>query len=380
MELLNIPAVQTLFCVTDNRLRLVGGCVRDYVLGILADDIDLASPLTPDEMEQIFVRHSIHFIDTGRKHGTLTAILDKKPYEVTTLRVDKKTDGRHAEVSYIDSYEQDAHRRDFTINALYMDHTGKIYDYLGGMEDLRHNYVRFIGDPNERITEDTLRLLRYFRFWGKLGHHAIDTSAVTACQKHAPQLKNISSERKTAELMKILEGNACDKTFALMQEYDVLPSLLPLSDVAALTRFLAVRPRATSLEKLSVLTQGNLPPLTFSKAQKKQLELLGKVVSFSSDIKKSQLLLAQTDRTLFDFYIDRALGAGEITSAHATQLRTLPDKKFPLVPDDLLKIGFAAGPEIGQKIATALTLWVDLEFTSDKKLVLQKLLEYTQKK
>lgn len=380
MELLNIPAVQTLFCVMDNRLRLVGGCVRDYLLGILADDIDLASPLTPDEIEQIFVRHSIRFIDTGRKHGTLTAILDKKPYEVTTLRVDKKTDGRHAEVAYIDSYEQDAHRRDFTINALYMDHTGKIYDYLGGMEDLRHHYVRFIGNPNERITEDTLRLLRYFRFWGKLGHHAIDTPAVTACQKYAPQLKNISSERKTAELMKILEGNACDKTFALMQEYDVLPHLLPASSVPALTRFLAVRPRATPLEKLSVLTQGNLPPLTFSKAQKKQLELLGKVVSFSSNIKKSQLLLAQTDRIFFNFYIDRALGAGEITSPHATQLHALPDKKFPLVPDDLLRLGIAAGPEIGQKMAAALTIWADLDFTSDKKLVLQKLLEYTQKK
>lgn len=380
MELLNIPAVQTLFTAFDNRLRLVGGCVRDSLLGILADDIDLATPLTPDEMQIVFERHGIRFIDPGRKHGTMTAILDGKPYEITTLRVDAKTDGRHAEVVYTDSYEQDAHRRDFTINALYMDDTGHIHDYTNGMDDLRHNYVRFIGNPEARITEDYLRLLRYFRFWGKLGHHEIDHPAVTACQKYAPYLNSISSERKTAEILKILADTSCSQTFQLMADYNVLPHLIPNAEVSALTAFLTVYPTATPLEKLSVLTNGMLPPLTLSKAQKKQLEMFGKTVSFNTDIKQNILLRAQTPLDVFDFYVTRAQARGEITTAQASTLHALPIKKFPLLPDDLINTGIPAGPEIGQKLTKAWELWAELNFPDDKKLVLNRLLPYTDKK
>lgn len=380
MELLEIPAVQTLFAAFDNRLRLVGGCVRDKILNILSDDIDLATPLTPDEMETVFHEHGIRFIETGRKHGTMTAIIDGKPYEITTLRVDEKTDGRHAKVAFTDSYTMDAHRRDFTINALYMDNTGHIYDYTNGLEDLHHRYVRFIGTPDERITEDYLRLLRYFRFWGKLGHTQVDESAVTACQKYAPHLASISLERKTAELMKILADTACDKTFSLMAKYHVLPHLIFHANIPSLRAFLSVRPKASVLEKLAVLTQGTPPTLSLSKAQKKQLEQLGRPITFSSDMKQNQLLLCDTGTDLFDFYIDRALSAQTITLDFAIRLRALPIKHFPLTPQDLLNIGILEGPQIAQKLTQARAIWADLDFTPDKKLVLKTLMAYTDKK
>lgn len=161
------PDVKTLgelFSRNGFEIRVVGGAVRDVALGKSPKDIDLATDATPQEMQKMFDRAMIKHIPTGIEHGTLTAVLNNEPYEITTLRADTETDGRHAEVKFVKSWEEDAKRRDLTYNAMSMDIEGNLYDYFGGMDDLQDKVSKFVGDAEQRIKEDYLRILRYFRF------------------------------------------------------------------------------------------------------------------------------------------------------------------------------------------------------------------------
>lgn len=375
MELLHLPAVKQIFAVLHS-VRLVGGCVRDTLCGIPVGDIDMATPLSPGQMIERFKKNRIRYIETGIKHGTLTALIGGKPYEITTLRTDIKTDGRHATVAYVDSYEQDALRRDFTINALYMDYAGTIYDYTNGRADLDAKYVRFIGNAAERIQEDYLRILRYFRFWGKLGHHTIDAQAVEACQKYASHLTSISLERKRSELFKILSEPACDKTLALMEKYHVLSFVLPHTDITSLTAFLKVYPQSSALQRLSILTQGVDVSLALSNTQKKELATLSYLVSFSNDKTQNRLLLAQSTQSLFTFQVYRSLSRLEISPDQADELLSLSRPLFPLTGKDLLSVGIPQGIIMKQALTLSYQIWADLNFPNDKKLVLNRLLTY----
>ena len=150
-----------------HEMRIVGGAVRDIALGKSPKDIDFATDATPDEMMEILDKAGIRHKPTGLEHGTITAILDNEPFEITTLRADTETDGRHAKVEFVKSWKEDAKRRDLTYNAMSMDIEGNVYDYFGGMDDLQDKVSKFVGDAEERITEDYLRILRYFRFQGR---------------------------------------------------------------------------------------------------------------------------------------------------------------------------------------------------------------------
>lgn len=185
-------------------IRFVGGCVRDYLCGLEVNDVDLATNLQPLIVVCILQNAGIKVIPTGIAHGTVTAVVDDEKFEITTLRVDKETDGRHAKVEFTDSWYLDAARRDFTINAMSLDAKGNLYDYFGGVEDLAAGRVRFIGRPEDRINEDYLRILRYFRFYAKYGRAPLVPVDLNAIKKLAHNIPSLSVERIWVEMSKML--------------------------------------------------------------------------------------------------------------------------------------------------------------------------------
>ena len=210
-----------------DQCRFVGGAVRDALLGIDAVDIDIATRLLPGEVITRLEAAGIRAVPTGIDHGTVTAVLPGGPVEITTLRRDVTTDGRHAEVAFTDDWREDAARRDFTINALFADpQTLQVTDYFGGLDDLAAQRVRFIGDANARILEDHLRILRYFRFYARFGGTA-DQQALHACALHAKRLKALSRERIARELLLLLGSASPLDATQLMADSAIWPELLP---------------------------------------------------------------------------------------------------------------------------------------------------------
>ena len=213
--------------------RYVGGAVRDDLLGLTVSDIDFATRLRPDAVIEKLEAAGIKAVPTGIEHGTITAVADGQPAEVTTLRADVSTDGRRATVAFTDDWMADASRRDFTINALYAEpHTGEIFDYFGGLEDLRVGHVRFIGDPLTRIAEDHLRILRFFRFHARYGKGDPDRAALEACTARANDLMALSRERIADELLKLLALPDAPATVRLMVAHGILRPVLPEIDSA----------------------------------------------------------------------------------------------------------------------------------------------------
>lgn len=208
--------------------RYVGGAVRDDLLDLPVSDVDLTTRLQPEEVVQRLEAARIKAVPTGIDHGTVTAVSDGHPYEVTTLRRDVSTDGRRATVAFTTDWEEDAARRDFTINALSADpRTGEVFDYFGGLEDLLEHHVRFIGDPLKRIAEDHLRILRYFRFHARFGAGKPDAAALDACTRRANDLMALSRERIADELLKLLAISDPSATVQIMIEHGILKPVVP---------------------------------------------------------------------------------------------------------------------------------------------------------
>lgn len=212
----------------EGQTRYVGGAVRDGLLGLPVSDVDLATRLKPDEVVERIQAAGLKAVPTGFEHGTVTAVSDGHPYEVTTLRRDVETFGRHASVVFTDDWEEDAARRDFTINALMADPvTGEVFDYFDGLADLEQRHVRFIGDPYERIAEDHLRILRFFRFHARFGLGDPDAAALDACMKRANDLMALSRERIADELLKLLSVEDPLATVEVMLGKAILKPVLP---------------------------------------------------------------------------------------------------------------------------------------------------------
>jgi poly(A) polymerase len=263
--------------------RYVGGAVRDTLLGLPVKDIDMATPLPPQDVIARLDGAGIRNVPTGIEHGTVTAVLAQGPVEITTLRHDVSTDGRRATVAFASDWREDAARRDFTINALYADPaTGEIFDWFGGLADLASRRVRFIGDARQRIREDHLRILRYFRFQARFGSRPADAEAEAACSELASTLKGLSRERIGMETMNLLGLPDPAPTVARMAELGVLAQILPEARPEALTVLVAqeqaqgVAP--DPLRRLAALLPAD-PPLAeqvasrfrLSAAQKKRL-------------------------------------------------------------------------------------------------------------
>ena len=211
----------------EDNVRFVGGCVRKALCGDEIDDLDLATSLEPIEAKKRLAKEDVKVIDTGISHGTITAILNDKKFEITTLRKDISTDGRHAEVEFTSNWEKDASRRDFTINAIYCDLEGRIFDPLNGVSDLKNGIVKFIGSPEERIKEDYLRILRYFRFFiqcSKTGH---DQDVIKSIRKNINGLNKISNERIFDELKKILRIENLYSLFSNNESKEIIVNIFP---------------------------------------------------------------------------------------------------------------------------------------------------------
>jgi len=236
--------------------RAVGGIVRDALAGRTLYDIDIAAPLPPAAIAERLRAAGMKVFETGLTHGTVTAVLDHQPVEVTSLRRDVVTDGRHAEVAWTKDWREDAARRDFTINAMSLAPDGALYDYFGGRADLAAGRVRFVGDPAVRLAEDYLRALRYFRFQARYGQEPPDPAAIAAIQAAVPGLAQLSSERVWSELKRLLAAPAPAVAIRLMASTGVLGAVLPEAippETEALTRVYAAGLPADDVLRLAVL-------------------------------------------------------------------------------------------------------------------------------
>ena len=338
-------------------VRWVGGAVRDTLLGIDVSDIDLATRFRPEEVMRRLETAGIKAVPTGIAHGTVTAITSGTVVEVTTLRHDVTTDGRRATVAFTDDWQADAARRDFTINALYADPlTGELFDWFGGLEDLRARRVRFIGDPYRRIAEDHLRILRFFRFHARFGE-AIDEAGLTACTDRANDLMALSRERIAAEVLKLLIAPAAVPVVTLMVERGIFRPVLPeISDVAALAA-LAEREASEHIAPDPIRRLAALIPPTEAEAVGARLRL--------SNADRKRLIAASQGagdegarglafRVGVASAVDRLLLAG-------APLDGLPDwtpPRLPIKGGDLVARGLAKGPDVARALRDIEAQWI----------------------
>lgn len=219
-----------IFLKVGDEIMLVGGCIRDYLLNKKINDFDFATKYKPDEIKNILEKNNISYFSTGEKFGTITAVINNRKFEITSLRNDIKTDGRRATVEFTRNYFEDAKRRDFTFNALYMDNFGKIYDFFNGLGDLKNKKIRFIGNAEERITEDNLRIFRFFRFYNSCAEY-FEYSDLEACEKCKNLIGNLSKERITEEFLKILNINYCIKSLKIMKKIGILQEITGIKNL-----------------------------------------------------------------------------------------------------------------------------------------------------
>ncbi len=218
-------------------IRFVGGCVRNTLMGLAVDDIDVATIHPPEKVMELAEAAGLKPVGTGLAHGTVTVVVQGKPFEVTTLRIDVKPDGRRAQVAYTQDWSVDASRRDFTINAIFADSNGVLLDFVGGLDDLKARRVRFIGDASARIKEDYLRILRFFRFHAWYGKSALDAKGLAACAAEREGLARLSAERVQKELLRLLEAPSPLKSLVAMADAGILSIILLEADNFKLLEF-----------------------------------------------------------------------------------------------------------------------------------------------
>ncbi|MDG2004083.1 MAG: CCA tRNA nucleotidyltransferase, partial [Novosphingobium sp.] len=330
--------------------RYVGGAVRDTMLGLEVKDVDIATPLVPEAVIARLDAASFRSVPTGIEHGTVTALLADSPVEITTLRHDVSTDGRRATVAFASEWQDDAARRDFTINALYAEpETREISDYFGGLEDLKARRVRFIGDARQRIREDHLRILRYFRFQARFGSQPADIESEQACMELAATLKGLSRERVGMELLNLLGLPNPAPVVARMAELGVLAEIMPEASPEALTAMTNSEGRqqvpADALRRLAALLPADISlakqvatRLRLSGAQKKRLIAAAKRENRPGDPRALAYWLGNEGA------LDRLLIAG----ADISQLRKWDIPQFPLKGGQIVAGGVKAGPEVAR--------------------------------
>ena len=379
-----VRALVAAFAAAGLELRFVGGAVRDALLGRESGDIDAATPARPEAVAAALAAAGIRTRPTGLAHGTVTAALGRRRVEITSLRRDVATDGRHAVVAFGASWEEDARRRDFTINAIYLAPDGTVHDPVGGAADLAARRVRFIGEARRRIAEDVLRLLRYYRFEARFGAGAGDAEARAACRAAAPALAALSAGRVTQELLGLLAAPEAARAVRLMHEDGVLAVLLPEAvQLDRLARLCELEPEPDPLRRLAALGAGAaaaarlalpaaarrrlaalaepwpLAPEGDDRAQRRALYRLGR-----ERYRDLALLLAATGRLAPD-QLARRLGL-----AAAWQ-----KPEFPLTGADVAALGIAPGPRTGRLLGAVRRWWEDGDFAAGRSACLARLRE-----
>lgn len=376
-------------------VRVVGGAVRDSLLGRNVQDIDVATTLPPEAVMKALTAAGIKVVPTGLSHGTVTAIIQGKGYEITTLRRDVLTDGRHAKVAFTDDWREDASRRDFTFNALYLKESGEIIDYFKGREDLADRHVRFIGDPEQRIDEDALRILRAFRFVAQLSSPEtkarLEDDALKACNHKAALLAGLSPERLWQEMAALLCAEEPVLALQIMIKTDIMSPILPegkntakleqlmrleksvgwssgaILRLAALLdhgaaaavaqRFRLSNREREALLSLEFLTPHLIAPLSLFDLRQRLYEAGAQAV-------QGALLLAMAD------------GQSHDLSALWPSCLSWQKPVFPLRGRDLLKQGHASGQKIGVGLKAVEAWWRQQDFAPDHQACLQKALAF----
>ncbi|WP_265025481.1 CCA tRNA nucleotidyltransferase [Wolbachia endosymbiont (group A) of Bibio marci] len=359
--------------------RLVGGCVRDSILQRDVHDIDLATNLPPNQTIKALKLRNIKTIPTGLKHGTITAVLNQRSFEITTLRHDVKCDGRHAKVEFTNNWQADASRRDFTFNALYADKHGHIYDYFGGIEDLKARRLNFIGNAEDRIKEDYLRILRAFRFHAKICVGDLSDEILSVCKKHSHMIQNLSGERIRDEILKLLECNDPFPTLKSMQESDVLQKIIPkevkceilssslLLGTDALVKLALLLRTTKKNDRLSLGEYVSKFLRLSNKQKKKLLFLLSNDIKTELSEKEQKKYISLFGRELYcDLVKICGVESGENVDEYISFANTFNIPKFPLSGDDLINIGHQPGKSLGKNLELLRQHWEDSSYTLTK--------------
>jgi poly(A) polymerase len=368
------PGITALFrALGEGEARLVGGAVRDALLGIPVTDVDLATPLTPYEVMRRCGTAGIRTVPTGIAHGTVTALVDGENVEVTTLRADLATDGRHATVAFTSDWQEDAARRDFTVNALYFDPaTGAVSDWFGGLADLADRRVRFIGEPLLRIAEDHLRILRFFRFTARFGQ-TVDQEGLEACVVRANDLMALSRERIADEWLKLLGLADPRPTLTLMLERGILRPVLPEVEATALPRLQALVAAeeaggfaADPLRRFAALLA---PDPLLAERVAARLKLSNKArkrLASAADGTMEGTPEALAYRIGLEEAQDRLLLAGQAEAAAGLRNWNVP--RLPIGGGALIARGLKPGPEVARTLKAIEQRWVDEGFPPAQRL------------
>jgi poly(A) polymerase len=380
--------------------RVVGGAVRNTLLGLAPGDVDIATTAVPEVVMQRAAAAGFHAVPTGIEHGTVTVVVNDVPFEVTTLRQDIETDGRHAVVRFGRDWRADAERRDFTMNALFVQRDGKLVDYVGGLADIAARRVRFIGDPARRIAEDYLRVLRFFRFHAAYGAGAPDAAGLAACIRARDGLDQLSRERVRVEIMKMMVAARVSETAEVMTDAGILvqilggvPDLAGLRNMARVEQALGLA--ADPVRRLAALAvrivedaQRLRERLRLSNEEARRLRAMAekwwRIDPKIGPVARRAMLYRiglenYRDRVLLAFARSGAAGG----DAGWRELLALPETwavpKFPLVAKDFMDRGLEKGPLLGAALAIAEESWVVSGFP-DEPMVLDAIADWAIKR
>ncbi|MDJ1407175.1 MAG: CCA tRNA nucleotidyltransferase [Candidatus Midichloria sp.] len=381
-----ISVLKELLCLYNlleahGEVKLVGGCVRDMLLGLAPKDIDLATTILPREVMKILSQNQIKCIPTGLKFGTVTSVVNHITFEITTLRKDIKTYGRKAEVEFTDEWLEDAKRRDFTVNAMYASIDGTVMDFFNGIEDLKNKKIKFISNAEQRIKEDFLRILRYFRFISYIGRNNIDEHSLAAAIKLKSGLEKISGERIKTEMFKLLSNPFAKESIQLFKktgidQYIGMPAVYDLPELNFITGNAIVNLTLIlkALKTSAVELNGLFKRWRLSTLEQKELGFL-REYQYPCSL-NAELKLHQREFYRLGTYFKNAISVKASTEEQHTLAEGLisasttwryPD--FPIKGEDLIKLG-ATGPKIGQTKNLLLETWIENDFLYDKDTLL----------
>lgn len=352
----------------------VGGCVRNTLMGRPVNDIDIATIHHPLHVIEKLKSAGIRYVPTGLDHGTVTAIVDGTTFEITTLRKDIETDGRHAVISFSEDWGVDASRRDFTINTLLASPEGLIFDPTGsGLSDVEARRVTFVGNAAERVAEDYLRIFRFFRFYAQYGDGAPDPEAMAACKLHAPKIPALSKERIGQEFLKILDVPDPSNILEMMVENDITPCLRPTYKTHMLKLLCEFQLRHDAKDLMARLfaIAGMKPnyfedQIVLSNAQKKSLEIMGQGLAILKRVGKKkmrELVYRVGNQMALQIYLLKLTQNDDLPDFELLDLaRYWQAPEFPVKAEELIGAGISRGPELGKKLKELEEKWVTKDF------------------
>ncbi|MBV1700950.1 MAG: CCA tRNA nucleotidyltransferase [Hyphomicrobiales bacterium] len=383
-RLLAEPGVSTILRLINQggyEARIVGGAVRNVLMGLPSKDIDIATTATPQQVMALAARMQIRALPVGLAHGTVTLVVGGQNFEITTLRQDVVTDGRHAKVKFSQDFAVDAARRDFTVNALSLSLDGTLHDYVGGLADIKARHIRFIGNPAQRIAEDRLRVLRFFRFYAVYGQGAIDAAGLKAAIAARQQLSQLSPERLQAEMGRLLDAADPVPTLQIMADTDILPCIIGgmayPNRVRNLLRAVPTADRTQRLAALAVTVAEDADRLRdrlrLSNAVYKRLHAAagilsgwhGRALPPSQHELMAAMLVHSRPATLDGLALVLAQAPREAAQAFGDTIRLLRDAKPPKLPlsgMDVLKSQPMAGARVGQILKALQARWIRAGF------------------